>query len=167
MEHSKDSLIHQSNLQDRYEFIFKDDGYVFTTEAGTEYIVTFLEYGLFSDIPIQVYHFSFYKVNTDKDQSGDIRVRNTILKIIDTFFDEHERAMIAICDTDDGKQKFRQRLFNMWYRPYRNIISKKDAVVNLDDETQTYASLFYRKDDLCVADLERQFDELSELNFYH
>lgn len=177
MEHSKDSQIQQSSSQNLYEFESSEEGYVFKTETGAEYVVTFLDYNsMFEDMPIQVYHLAFYKTRkgSEKEKDGERRsnieankVRNTIIHIVTVFFEEHERAIISFCETEDGQQFSRQRLFNLWYSKYRDIISREEVVFAISEDLQTYAALYYRKDDLCAKDLAEQFKELAKVNFYH
>ena len=41
----------------------------------------------------------------------DQKVRNTILAIIEEFFNKNKAALLYICETGDGMQKMRSRLF--------------------------------------------------------
>lgn len=48
----------------------------------------------------------------------DQKVRNTILAIIEEFFNKNKAALLYICETGDGMQKMRSRLFQYWFSIY-------------------------------------------------
>ena len=49
-----------------------------------------------------------------KRSPRDNKVRTTILAIIGEFFAKNEAALLYICETGDGMQKMRNRLFHFW-----------------------------------------------------
>ena len=48
----------------------------------------------------------------------DIYVQKTILLIISEFFKKNMSALLYICETGDGKQEARSRLFASWFEAY-------------------------------------------------
>lgn len=82
-------------------------------------------------------------------------------------FDSHNDALITICDTADGKQAARKRLFDSWFNKYNNdFLIKLDTLVDLEDET-TFASLLFTSDNINAEELIHNFKELSKANFYN
>lgn len=65
------------------------------------------------------YFFGFTKLapNENKVEPLDCRVRNTILVIINEFFEEKgvDKVLIFYCDNDDGKKSKRSICFENWY----------------------------------------------------
>ena len=53
-----------------------------------------------------------------KKSPRDNKVRTTILAIIGEFFAKNEAALLYICETGDGLQKMRSRLFHFWFGVY-------------------------------------------------
>ena len=46
------------------------------------------------------------------------KVRETVLAIIEEFFIKNQAALLYICETGDGMQKTRNRLFRSWFGIY-------------------------------------------------
>ena len=91
----------QSTLQNRYEIESFDLGYQFVTETGIIYFITFIEYPTISDfLSTKIYMFNI-EHTTPKEHlhhKYDNRVRNTVIFILETFFSNHEDALITIYD---------------------------------------------------------------------
>lgn len=48
----------------------------------------------------------------------DAKVRDTVLAIVDEFFRVNNTTLLYICETGDGKQSMRNRLFQYWFASY-------------------------------------------------
>lgn len=60
--------------------------------------------------------YYLYVVDQDKPQSKDPLIGQTIIAIIEDFFNHvSESAVLYICDVNDQKQSFRARLFSSWF----------------------------------------------------
>lgn len=87
-------------------------------------------------------------------------MRNTVVSIIDNFFEVNAVALLYICETGDRKQAMRNRLFESWFA-YAN---EKDQylimVANvLDaDNVENYAALILRKDNPHFVDYVSEFN---------
>ena len=59
-------------------------------------------------------------INNANNRSSrrDIYVQKTILQIIGEFFKKNMSALLYICETGDGKQEARIRLFVSWFEAY-------------------------------------------------
>ena len=104
--------------------------YIFETERGIHYSISFEE-----DTPFggcNTYQFIIEKI--DKVRSPhDPEIEKTILVIIDEFFRSHLNVLLYICDTSDGREAKRNRLFLSWFdkhaEPNRFTIRTANAMV--------------------------------------
>ena len=160
----------QSYLQNHYEIFENEYGYQFTTVAGVDYYLTFLTYPTVSDfLSTRIYMFNIDRANDQKieyEGQDDVKVRNTILYVLEKFFYEHEDALITICDVIDGKQFARKRLFDSWFQKFNdNRLVKLDAQCLIDD-IPTFVSLLFSIKHFDQEGLQREFSQLVEINFY-
>lgn len=99
-------------------FANTDDAYIFYTHQGIVYEVSFDE-----DRPIggcDTYQVTIRKVNQAEGSYYSL-VRDTILSIIEEFFDSNQSVLLYICDTSDGRQQARNMLFLRWLREGENF----------------------------------------------
>lgn len=139
------------SVADFYSYLFQEEGEVttafFQTKTGTEYRVYFypaMEYfdGLSEDSFIYKdgYFFGFTKLapNENKIEPIDIRVRNTIVNVVNEFFNEKgiDKVLIFHCDDSDGKNCKRALCFNEWYYlcETTNCFEKRDEEIKVPDE---------------------------------
>lgn len=159
----------QSCLQSRYSITEVQQGYTFITSAGVQYFLIFFRYPTISEfLSTRIYMFNIERspYRTLSEGQEDIKVRNTILYVLDQFFQKHDDAIITICDIIDGKQFARKRLFDSWYRKFNNgKLIKKDADCCVDNE-QTFVSLIFSAAHYNIFELEEEFKKLVEINFY-
>ena len=97
----------------------------------------------------------------------DPKVRNTILAIIEEFFNKNKAALLYICETGDGMQKMRSRLFQYWFSIYneREEYLFLPQIVYDEEENENYAALIIRKDNPCFVELVSEFtDTINLLN---
>lgn len=161
----------QSYSQNHYEVIEIENGYQFTTMAGVDYFLTFFSYPTVSDfLSTNIYMFNIERATFPYAPNGgqdDVKVRNTVLFVLELFFQEHEDALITICDVVDGKQFARKRLFDLWFRKFNN-----DRLIKLESECQiddvpTFVSLLFSAKHYDQEGLRKSFQELIEINFYN
>lgn len=156
-------------LQNHYDVEEIDLGYQFVTQMGVTYFLTFISYPTVSDfLSTKIYMFNIDRACSADCTCGqdDVKVRNTILFIIELFFQKHEDALITICDIIDGKQFARKCLFDFWYKEFNNNRLVKLEADCLVDNTPTFASLFFSANHYNKAFLEQEFLKLVEINFY-
>ncbi|GGM83266.1 hypothetical protein GCM10010967_13740 [Dyadobacter beijingensis] len=88
----------------------------------------------------------------------DIRLRNTVLDILNRFLTENDAIVIYYCDHRDGRGHARQAKFNRWFSIIQDTsIDKQDRQVTVVDlnvgengelirsELVVYASMLLRK----------------------
>lgn len=128
-------MIHLSldkiNARSRYYVMLSPKGnYIFETEHGIHYSISFEEESPFGGC--DTYQFIIDKI--DKVRSPhDPEIEQTILVIIDEFFCSHLNVLLYICDTSDGREAKRNRLFLSWFdkhaEPNRFTIRTANAMV--------------------------------------
>lgn len=86
----------------------KDGFFQFFTDSGIHYSVGFME----DDILLSKdsYQLIIANINNHKSPRG-YKVRDTILSIVDEFFNTNNSTLLYICETGDNKQRMRSRLF--------------------------------------------------------
>ena len=119
--------LHAVNASSSYEVSAVNDGcYQFFTDYGVHCTVEFvLDDSLLSH---ETYHLVIVNVNHQKSPS-DVKVRDTIIAIIDEFFVENNTTLLYICETGDKKQALRNRLFERWHR--NNLLAQFEALKNI------------------------------------
>lgn len=140
-----------------------DEGtYSFTTDNMAEFFISFEKDDILrSGI---VYQFGISNPQ-GKKSPRDHKVRITILAIIEEFFNKNKAALLYICETGDGMQKMRSRLFQYWFGVYNE---KEEylflpQVVYDEEENENYAALIIRKDNPCFVELVSEFTETINL----
>lgn len=83
----------------------------FISETGVEFAVGFDEDEFISS---ESYQFIIVNYNS-KPSPRDKGVRDTIFAVINEFFRANNATMLYICESGDGKQAMRSRLFNYWF----------------------------------------------------
>lgn len=161
-----------SYLQNHYDLIEIDNGYPFTTIENVDYFLTFISYPVLADyLSTNVYMFNIDRghrnLSAIKKGQDDVKVRNTVLFVWDLFFQQHEDALITICDIVDGKQYARKRLFNSWFHKFNYNRLCKIETDCLIDEKSTFVSLYYSSNHFEKEQLRKAFEELMEINFYN
>lgn len=133
-----------------------DGCYQFFTEHGVHCSVEFvLDDSLMSR---ETYHLVIVNVNHQKSPS-DVKVRDTIIAIIDEFFDKNNTTLLYICETGDRKQALRNRLFERWFSTYERKTQYTFVASSLmDDEgVENYAAIIVRNDNPELSAIVSEF----------
>lgn len=116
-----------------------ESSFVFITDYGVKYEISFvIDYTLGID---NSYQLCIDNVE-NKTQPRDIKVRDTIVEIIKEFFKNNELSLLYICDTSDGRQKVRDRIFRIWFeeKASSKLFTIIPASIEVDGE-EYFASL--------------------------
>lgn len=97
-----------------YDYWVEDEQYHFKTPSGATYVAYFLKLP-FAD---NLYTFNFDRLNPGVDGMVDAYVSDTICAILVKFFQNHLDSMLITCDSSDGREMVRKRLFESWYLSY-------------------------------------------------
>ena len=83
------------------------------------------------------------------------------MRIVEEFFQKNQSTLLYICDSSDGKQSMRSRLFNYWFEGYNEKDKYERLSSNVVDAegTPTYVSVIFRKDN---PDAEMIKDEFTQ-----
>ena len=95
------------------------------------------------------------------------KLQQTVVAIVEEFFEANgENVMLYLCETGDGKQKFRNRLFLGWFNTYahraqyevRTAEGKMDGIDN-------FAALFIKISNPRYRDVIDEFEEITSILF--
>ena len=124
--------------------ILSDSSLEFQTDNGCVFQIGFTEDFMISETGV----YQFYIHNkTNTPSLKDTKLKETIFAVFENFFEYKSRVAIYICDSMDGKQHIRNRLFQIWFDSY----SKKDnytlkTVSIYFEGTPYYSALLIHKD---------------------
>lgn len=143
-----------------YNYWEEDGQYFFNTPSGAQYVAYFLELPFAKNL----YTFNFDKIHFGRYGLVDVNVRDTICTILFQFFQKHQDSMLVACDSSDGREEARMRLFESWYRrlaPQELIKIDRNGYT---DEYQLFLSLFVWNDnpykEQLIAILDEYCDDL-------
>ena len=141
-----------------------------STLFGTTY--NYLQDSIASD---ESYSFSLEFVDTysfsiepedKRSHPMDRRIAITIAEILKRFFAVNTNAMIMVCDSTDGKEFKRRKLFDRWFEHFSDdSILKYDASAPLS-EYQLFISLYISKNNPNREKLLYAFSKLMENDLY-
>ena len=113
-------MIHLSaetiNSRSPYKVIKEDDNiFIFRNKYGIVYSAGFIQDTSFMDDGV----YQFFLINkSHRIGRKDEDIYETVRVIIEEFFAQKESVMLYICDTTDGRQASRDRLFRAWFHSY-------------------------------------------------
>lgn len=139
--------------------------YTFTSRDGIRYHASFYPveqlYPGFKD----TYSFSI-EPEDGRAHPIDMRIAVTIADILRRFFAANTNAMLMVCDSSDGKELKRRKLFDRWFDRLNDAgIAKYDASAPLE-EYQLFVSLYMRRDNPNREALLRAFSNLMTSDLY-
>lgn len=133
----------------------------FVTDSGVEYQINFMpDYTLWEE-----YAYQFVIINKNKKSSpNDSKLKDTLIYIVEDFFENNKNILLYICETGDGKQAARSKLFLRWFASYSRsseYFFKSTEVIS--DEEQDFAAIILRKDNPDFIEITRDFEEMITL----
>ncbi|MVM38032.1 hypothetical protein GO730_11240 [Spirosoma sp. HMF3257] len=144
----KNSFLFRTSNRILYEVSFKPSGYIFANDPELQPFVF--------EISIVV-----IENPTDKHPPADPRVPPTIAQIFGSFFEQHERVVVYVCDTSDQRGSVRQRKFLNWFGYYKGVDYAQFNDTLTDEEgVHYYVSLIIRLDNPYRRRLLLAFDDL-------
>jgi len=156
----------KSDFQTPYDITVDEDlTYTFITVGGIKYIAYFICCSNYDSRLTQTFMFNFEHEGDNIKRITDIRIRATIIHIIESFFQNNQNSMIYICDSLDGRELCRKRLFDKWYDEYKerlNYIQRED----ISEKGESYslcASLLVHENNPTRLDIIQSFLELKNL----
>lgn len=132
--------------------------YSFTTDSGVKYTVGFDP----DDLIMSDDSYQLIIVNVNNMVSPrDAKVKDTIISIIEEFFNKNNATMLYICETSDGKQAMRSRLFEYWFSSYAMKIKYtflSTAIKDTENNTN-FATLITRNDNPRFSSVLVEFND--------
>ena len=136
--------------------------YRFQTKYGVQYSVAFINDD--SLLSRESYQLIIANVNHVKAPQ-DIGVRDTILVILEHFFEANNTTLLYICETGDSKQSLRNRLFQNWFSHFQNSMFYtfiSSSIVDADGVVN-YAALIIRNDNPELLEIVTEFTQTIQL----
>jgi len=137
------------------------------TENGRDYLVEtsyglLFKIGFMDDYSIwQNGAYQFY-INNESHQPSpnDEKQKSTVFRIIEAFFAANPDILLYICETGDGRQAFRSRLFVRWFNNYagRDAFVMQTAEVQ-EGNTRNFAALIVQKSNPRLNEILAEFNE--------
>ena len=155
--------IDRINTQAPYQ-VEKDEvtgSYDFVTDSGVHITMYFDEdYMITSGLSYQL----IIGNANNKKSPRDHKVQQTILEIVEEFFSTNQAAMLYICETGDGKQSVRSRLFSYWFDAYEYNSRYSIHTICIKDEegVSNFAALIIRNDNPLILEIVSEFMETAK-----
>ena len=136
--------------------------YTFVTDSGVELAIDFMDDDLITSA--ESYQLVISNVN-NKRSPRDSKVQKTILAIVTEFFEKNQAALLYICETGDGKQLARYRLFSYWFDKFDYSLRFTCLSTSIEDEDgiPNAATLFIRNDNPQLDQIISDFNETVRL----
>ena len=132
--------------------------YYFKTEFGAIYKVGFMDdYAIWESGAYQ-----FLIINENNTPSpNDPKLKATIFCILEAFFAANPDILLYLCETGDGKQAMRNRLFARWFEEYSDNHLFYCRTVELvdQDNVKNFAALIVQKSNPRLNEIIAEFDE--------
>lgn len=136
--------------------------YDFVTDAGVQISMDFQDDFLIqSDTSYQL----IIGNSNQKKSPRDHKLQKTITVIIEEFFNKNQAAMLYICETGDGKQQMRNRLFKYWFDSYEFNSRFSLYTTNIIDEegAPNFAALILRNDNPRIVEVVTEFTRTAKV----
>lgn len=136
--------------------------FLFTSDSGVDLAVNFIVDDLITST--ESYQLVISNVN-NMQSPRDKKVRDTILAIVEEFFEQNEAALLYVCETGDGKQMARYRLFTYWFDRFEYSIRYTCISTALADEegVMNAATVFIRNDNPHLHEIVTEFNAMAML----
>ena len=121
-----------------------DTSFMFETKHGVVYSAGFMQDVSFLSEGV----YQFYLINLSGKTIGrDDDISETVRVVIEEFFTHKEVVMLYICDTADGRQASRDRLFRAWFYSFEeNESYTLHTEGMMIDNVRYLSSVLLRKD---------------------
>ena len=106
----------------------------------------------------EAYHLIIVNVD-NRPSPSDRKVKDTVLNIVAEFFNKNNTTLLYICDTGDGKQRLRNRLFERWFAAYhlKALYTSVTSSVIDEDGITNYATIIVRNDNPRLVEVIAEF----------
>jgi hypothetical protein len=144
--------------------------YTFETEHGVEYVIRYVysnDYYFDESTNIgdtEILEFQFTPINKGLKIIKDVRVVETLASSMQKVLKTKKNAVLYICDSSDGKQAARSRLFDQWFKSYSwEMLEKHDGkIINPSTPASEYVSIIVNKENPFLQDVVDAFTFVME-----
>ena len=136
----------------------QDGFFHFFTDGGVHYSVGFIE----DDVLLSKESYQLIIANLNNRKSmRDKKVRNSIVAIVDEFFNRNNATLLYFCETGDNKQGMRSRLFEYWFSIYnrKSLFTTMSSSVVDGEGVVNYATIILRNDNPYLSEIITEFSE--------
>jgi Family of unknown function (DUF6169) len=122
-----------------YNWIEKDDySFEFITDTYDVYWVLFKQkeehFTEFCSDCRDIYEIEIKRIKGNRRLKEDIKVKNTVLKILEDVMTNRCHSIVYICDNSDGRAECRELLFDRYYDEIQEESEIEKYVKSLCDE---------------------------------
>ena len=148
------------------------------TDGGHDYFVEtdhdlLFKIGFVDDQSIWLENAYQFTINNEshRPSPNDPKLKETFYRLIEAFFSANPDILLYICDTGDGKQVLRSRLFVRWFTTYRfrdlyvlRTAEIEEIIEEKAGKTQmNFAALIVQKSNPKLKEIIREFDDTISL----
>lgn len=102
---------------------------------------------------------------------NDQKLKETFYRLVEAFFNANPDILLYICETGDGKQALRSRLFIRWFSSYRHrdcYVMRTAEIPEIVDEATgknvlNFAALIVQKSNPKLKEIIHDFEETIQL----
>lgn len=154
--------VEQINRISPYKVEIASDGnsLIFYTRYGLTYEIGFVEDYTFFDE--NTYQFFIVEKSGNRFLKDSL-VKLTVWTIIEAFFQENSNVLLYVCDTSDGKQAVRDRLFDIWFNEYERREEYMHFTAKVESDSVYYfASVILRATHPQLDEIREAFELFTE-----
>ena len=139
--------------------VWTENGHDYLVETGTHLLFRVGFMDDYSIWPTGTYQF-FIINESHRPSPNDEKLKATVFRIIEAFFAANPDILLYICETGDGRQALRSRLFVRWFSTYsrRDDYVMQTAEVQ-EGKTRNFAALIVQKSNPRLNEILAEFDE--------
>lgn len=128
--------------------------YCFETDSGGLFQVTFdLEQSIWLDGAYELGIQNIKHVPSPRDT----KLKQTIISIVQEFFHQNPSILLYICETGDGRQALRSRLFLHWLREYKDLYFIRSVRIK-SEGMDNFASIIVQQDNPALHQIIEDFE---------
>ena len=138
--------------------VWTENGHDFLVETKNDLL---FRIGFMEDFSIWESGAYQFSINNESrlPSPNDEKLKVTVFRIIEAFFAANPEILLYICDTGDGRQALRSRLFVRWFNTYANRDAYVMRTVEVeDDEVKNFAALVVQKSNPHLKEILDDFD---------
>lgn len=134
--------------------------YLFRTDFGLVYKIGFMD----DDTIWPSGAYQFLIINeSNRPSPNDTKLRQTIFCIVEAFFQRNPEILLYLCETGDGKQALRSRLFIRWFKEYSSHKDFYFDTIEMEAEgVENFAAIIVQKSNPRISQIISEFNEVVE-----